>query len=430
MVKEGLEMKFLGLLTCCFLAFGCYLYAENDVVYYVDPIDNPNIVSIVASAAPSSTVYVAKGEYKITSSLAPANGVRIIGATGKYEDVIINAQGKCRVILANKGNNYISGLTLINGYLNPTKAANKTQGVGIDLRSGGVVTNCRITACFGGNYINGVGIYLSNAACYDVLIDHCTHSAPIQSKAHLSEGYIVSVKGSSVIDRARVVWNTIEYGTYTRDENWGGVLSIANTGSTYASSCIVRNCEIAHNVFENYERKGLSTTFGPIGVSVGAGILENCTIVSNAVLVTESDVIDGTTAPEGAFGVVIYPSNNATVSNCHIADNFYKGFLRNYSTIINNASNASYHKRFVYCCTYPANANLPNSCVITSDSKYRVDERGHVRIEKKSPLIGAGQLQSWMAEAKDVYGKLRVRSGSVDIGAVEYIPDTSFFMVR
>ena len=431
MVKEGLEMKFLGLLTCCFLAFGCYLYAENDVVYHVDPIDNPNIVSIVASAAPSSTVYVAKGEYKITSSLAPANGVRIIGATGKYEDVIINAQGKCRVILADKGKNYISGMTLTGGYLHATKSANATQGGGIKLTGGGVITNCRITACSSGNFISGIGMYLNSSYCYDVLIDNCTHAATPNSTATSQEstGYIVSLYGASVMDRTRVVRNIIKHGKHKQDDSWGGVLSIANSGATYASSCIVRNCEIAHNIFENYLRTGKGTTFGSIGVSIGAGILENCTVVSNVVLNAES-AVSGTSNDEGACGVVVYPTNNGTIRNCHIADNFYNGNLRNYSTIINNASNASYHKRFVYCCTYPANANLPNSCVITSDSKYRIDERGHVRIEKKSPLIGAGQLQSWMADAKDVYGKIRVRSGSVDIGAVEYIPDTSFFMVR
>lgn len=424
-------MKLVNLLFGFILAVAvCAQAAESDV-YYVDPIENPNIVSVVASAAPSSTVYVAKGNYKISSSLIPANGVRIIGETGKYDDVVIDAQNKCRVLLATAGKNYISGLTLTGGYLHATKSANATQGGGIKLTGGGVITNCRITACSSGNFISGIGMYLNSSYCYDVLIDNCTHAATPNSTATSQEstGYIVSLYGASVMDRTCVVRNIIKHGKHKQDDSWGGVLSIANNGPTYASSCIVRNCEIAHNIFENYLRTGKGTTFGSIGVSIGAGILENCTVVSNIVLNAEN-AVSGTSNDEGACGVAVYPTNNGTIRNCHIADNFYNGNLRNYSTIINNASNRSYHNRFVYCCTYPDNNYFPASTVIAQDSKYGFNERGQIKLEKDSPCIGAGEMQSWMANAKDVYGRTRVRSTAVDIGAVEYIPGTLFFMVR
>lgn len=423
-------MKLVNLLFGFILAVAvCAQAAESDV-YYVDPIENPNIVSVVASAAPSSTVYVAKGIYKISSSLTPANGVRIIGETGKYDDVVIDAQNKCRVLLATAGKNYISGLTLTGGYLHGSKAANATQGSGIRITGGGVVTNCRITACTSGNYISGVGLYLNSSYCYDVLIDHCTNSPNTTVNAQYSTGYIVTVMGASVIDRTRVVRNVIMHGRHKTD-NWGGVLSIANLeNSTYSSTCIVRNSEIAHNTFESYHRTGLSTTFGALGVSVSAGILENCTVVSNIVLTADTAVSGETTCIEGACGVVVYPSTKGTIRNCHIADNYYNGYLGNHSTIINNAKNSPYHNRFVYCCTYPDNDYFPASTVIAQDSKYGFNERGQIKLEKDSPCIGAGEMQSWMANAKDVYGRTRVRSTAVDIGAVEYIPGTLFFMVR
>lgn len=406
------------------LAFLSTGFASVTNVYYVDPVNNPNIVSIVNTAAPSSTVYVAKGEYKITSTLAPSNGVRIVGISGDFNDVIINAQSKCRVITANKGNAYIANITITGGKVTGSNSS-RTYGAGLYLTAGGVVTNCRITACSSGNYVSGVGLFLQNSYAYDSLIDSCVNSPSSgTTAAHRTKGFAVTLNQASVMERCRVINNRMTYGR--PDSNyWGGALAIANNeNEDYSSSCIVRNCEISNNVYENYTRNSTTTTFGGIGVSVSAGIIENCTVVSNVVLNTTDD------STAGAYGAVCYHSKNGTIRNCHIVDNLYVGTAQNHSTVSTHGGHKNYRNRFVYCVTYPANDYLASSTIIAKDSKYYISKNGKIKLVKGSPCIDAAYSMSWMAGAKDVYGKPRVCYSKTDIGAVEWLPNGSRLVVR
>lgn len=404
------------------LAFLSTVFASVTNVYYVDPVNNPNIVAVVAAAAPSSTVYVARGKYTITSTIAPPNGVRIIGETGNFNDVVIDGQNKCRVITANSGKNYISGLTITGGKISGANGARQNSS-GIHLSGGGTVTNCRITACTSGDYVNGVGLYLNSSYAFDSIIESCTNS-PSSSKVdpQNTSGYAVSIVGASLMERCRVIKNTMKYGR-NKSNYWGGALAIANNEKEeYSNSCIVRNCEISNNVYENYTRSGTATQFGAIGVSVSAGILENCTIVSN--IVKAADTTDG------ACGVVSYHSNKGTIRNCLIADNYYNGVLRNHSTISTSGGGKSYHKRFVYCLTYPTHASFPTTTIISNEPKYRFACSGKIKLERDSPCVNAGQMQSWMTGARDLYGKDRVRYDKVDIGAVEWMPSGFTLMLK
>lgn len=406
------------------LAFLSTGFASVTNVYYVDPVNNPNIVAVVAAAAPSSTVYVARGKYTITSTIAPPNGVRIIGETGNFNDVVIDGQNKCRVITANSGKNYISGLTIMRGKM---KGSNSTRqnGCGIYLSGGGTVTNCRITACTSGDYVNGVGLYLNSSYAFDTIIDSCTNSpSSSNEQAQRTKGYAVSVVGASRMERCRVVKNRMIYGR-NASNYWGGALAIANNEKEeYSNSCIVRNCEISNNVYENYTRSGTATQFGAIGVSVSAGILENCTVVSNVVLNTTDD------STVGAYGAVCYHSKNGTIRNCHIVDNLYVGTAQNHSTVSTHGGHKNYRNRFVYCVTYPANDYLASSTIIAKDSKYRFACSGKIKLERDSPCVNAGQMQSWMTGARDLYGKDRVRYDKVDIGAVEWMPSGFTLMLK
>lgn len=406
------------------LAFLSTVFASVTNVYYVDPVNNPNIVAIVAAAAPSSTVYVARGKYTITSTIAPPNGVRIIGETGNFNDVVIDGQNKCRVITANKGNAYIANITITGGKVTGSSSS-RTYGAGLYLTAGGVVTNCRITACSSGNYVSGVGLFLQNSYAYDSLIDSCVNSPSSETTAaHRTKGFAVTLNQASVMERCRVINNRMTYGR--PDSNyWGGALAIANNEKEeYSNSCIVRNCEISNNVYENYTRNATGTTFGGIGVSVSAGIIENCTVVSNVVLNTTDD------STVGAYGAVCYHSKNGTIRNCHIVDNLYVGTAQNHSTVSTHGGHKNYRNRFVYCVTYPANDYLASSTIIAKDSKYRFACSGKIKLERDSPCVNAGLMQSWMTGAKDLYGKDRVRYGKVDIGAVEWMPSGFTLMLK
>jgi hypothetical protein len=384
-------------------------------VYNVDPVNNPNIASIINNAEASSTVYVSKGEYKITTSLTPANGVKIIGTTGNYNDVIIDAQNKCRVILANLGGNYISGITIKGGKISGSNSTRQFAS-GIYLTGGGVVTNCRITACTSGNYVSGVGLSVNASYAYDVLVDNCTNNAAQKTEAsYLTKGFAVSVRGKSIVERCRVVKNISTYGDYGSNY-FGGALAIENANEAqYHNTCIVRNSEIAHNVYENF----ISSTDGiaGIGASVRGGTIENCTIVSNIVKSAESG--------GDAAGVVCFHDVNNSIQNCHIQDNYINGKLMNYQII---GKKQSLFKMFKYCCTSPLHANFV-SCVLDDKTKWTFDKRGRVKLLKGSPCIDAASQQSWMVGATDLYGRDRKLYGKADIGAVEYVKPFGFNVI-
>ena len=51
-----------------------------------------DIVAAINNAAPSSTVHVAKGTYKTTATIVIPLAVKVLGATGNRDDVIIDAR--------------------------------------------------------------------------------------------------------------------------------------------------------------------------------------------------------------------------------------------------------------------------------------------------------------------------------------------------
>ena len=370
-----------------------------------------DIVAAINNAAPSSTVHVAKGTYKTAATIVVPLAVKVLGATGNRNDVIIDAQRKCRVIDATAGRAYIAGITIRGGKLSG-KSDSRIFGAGIDLRAKGTISNCHVTACATGDYVSGAGMFIRGSYAFDVLVDFCTN-APTKTVSYSTKGYAVTVDQASLVDRCQVLHNVLTNGKY-QSNYFGGALAIYNNSSAdYATTCIARNCLVAHNVVQAFTEAGAMAS----GVSLKGGIIENCTIVSN--------IVNGTSG--NAFGATVFSDNNGTIRNCHIADNYNAGTLKNYSTISLSGGGPGYLKRFMYCATAPLDHRFVN-CVLDDTSKYGFGNRGRLFITKDSPCFGAAQPQNWMASAKDVYGRPRIHYANCDIGAVEYHPAPGTFV--
>lgn len=365
-----------------------------------------DIVAAINNAAPSSTVHVAKGTYKTTATIVIPLAVKVLGATGNRDDVIIDAQRKCRVMSATAGRAYIAGITIRGGKVSGTNSS-RVFGAGIDLRAKGTISNCHVTACSTGDYVSGAGMFIRGSYAFDVLVDFCTN-APTKEASFYSKGYAVTVDQASLVDRCQILHNVATHGK-SSSNYFGGAMALFNsTSADYATTCIARNCLVAHNLVQNFTTA--DSAFAS-GISLKGGILENCTVVSNI-----------TTGASGlACGVTIFHDANGTIRNCHIADNYNAGTLKNYSTISLSGGGPNYLKRFMYCATAPLDSRFVN-CVLDDTSKYGFGNRERLFITKDSPCFGAAQRQNWMASAKDVYGRPRIHYANCDIGAVEYHP--------
>ena len=359
-------------------------------------------------------ILVGAGQYN-EAAISLTSGITLRGATGNRDDVKIwpssyTSKTTQKVIVAS-GSAVIADLTIGNGYVYAASGS-WAFGGGATLTDGATITNCHITACTAHNYAYGAGLAVRNSYAYDCLVDSCTakpftSGTPIQLK-----GFAVFIDGNSLVDRCQIVDNSATGTKYTSNY-FGGALCVFNSSSSsYADSCIVRNCLIARNSVTYTD-----STSGCIGIgaSLRGGIIDNCTIVSN------KSSVAGNSA-----GVVTFHENYGTVRNCHIAENYSGDTLKNYNII--DPSKTTYHKRFQYCCTKPQHTSF-TSCVLDVDGTWEFDKKGDFRLLKGSPCIDAASQQTWMAGAIDLYGNDRKLYGKADIGAVEYVKSGGFIVV-
>jgi hypothetical protein len=127
--------------------------------------------------------------------------------------------------------------------------------------------------------------------------------------------------------------------------------------------------------------------------------VENCTIVSN----TQINNFGGGVCFNGASTGMVYNS----IVYFNSGANYY------------NATNS-----FYYCCTTPDPGGAGN---ITNDPMFVNAASGNWRLQANSPCINTGSNQNWMTNAVDLDGRIRIRYGTVDMGAYETIYEGSFY---
>ncbi|MCX6992315.1 MAG: right-handed parallel beta-helix repeat-containing protein [Kiritimatiellaeota bacterium] len=285
----------------------------------------------------------------------------------------------------NGGGLYIGG-SGSGGVWNCVISDNTTSnfGAGIHIQSGGPwqIANCRISGGTAYNYGGGI---LANSATAGTIISNCW----------VVSNYARSYSGGIALYNAEC-HNSFIMGN-TADLNQGGGIRIVGQN-------LLRNCLIANNICLS---SSLDNSGG--GIAANAGLIQNCTIVSNSV-------------PLGAGGIRLFGS--AKFENTIIWGNSGGGTYSNWY-ITAGAST------FTNCCTSPnivsAFATAVNT--ITNDPRF-VNNATNFQLQSDSPCINAGVNQDWMEGAKDLYGYRRIDNfrKTVDIGAYEYLSKGTVFI--
>ena len=155
----------------------------------------------------------------------------------------------------------------------------------------------------------------------------------------------------------------------------GGVFSYGGT---------VRNCLIANNVGNAIQQQNEGS---------GGGYFQNCTVVSN--------------------GAGINFLVRAHIENCIVYDNASGNY--NAGGIWTNS------------CTTPMPAGTYDTNNITNAPAFADKAAGIFRLSAASPCIDRGIYRKWMTNAVDLDGRTRIRYGTVDMGAYEYIGNGTLF---
>ena len=331
----------------------------------------------LAASGDGSTITVATGTYTFSSgttrddfsntasALFVTNGVTLVSATGKPEDVIFTVSGntfanltsgsrkKLRLITVNHPDAVIAGISFRFGSVDGVYHFG--GGVFVDY-DGGLVSNCVFTGCSSFNNAGGgaaLGLYGSGLAVNCVL--------------------------------------TNNYSKINSNDNHGGTLLMYG-------SAIARGCLIARN---DAKADATKTTYNVGGVALyGSSVLESCTVAGNTSF--------------GCGGVRQY-DNTATVRNCQIQGNSSSGYA---ADSVHQQYYAAKASLFINCASTVAISG--GTACQTGAMPVADADNGDWRPAYGSEAIGNGLVQPWMTGAADLDGHPRTKDGSVDIGAYQY----------
>ncbi len=412
------------------------LYVDPECPASLPPFDSwdnaaTNIQNAFDWAADGDTVIVTDGTYVVGSALHPTAAVTVASVNGPAATRIQAVSNRCLVLSAPAT---LDGFTFTNGYFNSAPA----HGAGLYAPATGVVVrNCRFENNYAGANSQGGGLWLGPSGS----VDNCVFSgnrAIEGGGVFFNAGGIIS--GSSFSANTAqtnggglhadftnaVVSNCVFTGNSAAD--YGGGLQaggriadctfVSNVAGYYggglygpAPGPFVDRCRFLGNVCSNDGGGLWVTTGGRIrnsliagnsagdqggGVRLNAGLLENCTVVSNS----------------GPAGGGFY-SSSATSVNCVI----YFNTPADYSN--RNASSA-----YAYTCTVPEIAGDGN---FTNDPAFLLAPAGDYHLATNSPCRDAGTNLAWMAGATDLDGHPRTLASAPDLGAFEFGPLVAAF---
>lgn len=302
---------------------------------------------------------------------------------------------------------------------NCTIASHKQAQNAVEI-GGGLLTNCTIAA----NSISGIGMY-QYAPGTTSLVTHCTiagnsgggvrlnnMNASFPALATISyRNCIISSNapggpGVHFVGNPPNVAATFEncvivtngYGS----SDWGCGIYLAGANAT---NILFRNCLIANN------KSGYNQSAHGGGVTMLAGVLDNCTIVSNQA------------GKAGGCGGIYY--TGGAITNSIIYYNLSSGGA------VSNLAGAGVADACVNSCS-PTLTNTENGNITGAPLFVDLANRDY-RLGTGSLCIAAGLYEPWMDTAKDLAGKARIQGGAVDIGAYEYEtpkPSGSLMLIR
>jgi len=206
----------------------------------------------------------------------------------------------------------------------------------------------------------------------------------------------------------------------TITNNLGG----ANAGGVQAAT--LYNCSIVNNNGGNSCGGARASTLyncllkNNMSHSAGGALdstLYNCVIINNS-----TDITDGGGIKGGSIYNCTVVSNRATTSGGGVSTAGVYNSIVYFNTALSGPNWADIYGA-TNCCTTPAASGVKN---ITDDPMFVNTNMAAVnyRLNPNSPCINTGTNFAWMldpadARSKDLDGRMRVRYGTVDMGAYE-----------
>jgi len=403
------------------------------------------ISNAVAKSSSSDEIWVAAGEYVLTTkiSIPAGKNIHLLGVDGR-DLTTINANNTGAGMYVFDGR--VGGFTITNGsdsgvYItnaimtNCIIAGNRDTwyGGGVNLGDGGVLSNCIVR----GNRVTtdrGGGVYVANGGqVWNCWIENNISSSNGGGCYILLGGLVrnsaISGNTAAYHSGGAYVWGELSHSTISSNTaRFAGGAYLESSASGLYNSTICGNTALL-------TLPGITNAAGGVYLSTGCR-MTNCLIYGNqalngsgggVVLVRNGDVdsctIVGNTANRGG-GIYSYWSSSGTM------------YVRNTIVYSNEATTGpnwwyevgSQYTYFTNCCI--TNTTMPlGSGFITNSPKFVDPPNNNYRLEEGSPCINAGLNQSWMAGAKDLDDHLRLDRfyGIVDIGAYEYVAQGTFF---
>jgi len=241
-----------------------------------------------------------------------------------------------------------------------------------------MVKNCNISHNYASDSMSGGGVWFK-ANGYPVYMEHCA----ISGNQGVGNGGGIHVQGYylNCISNCVVSHNTA-------GGNGGGYYD--EVDYSLASNYLF-NCLFSSNIASGASGKG-----GAVFSSARNVFINNCTIVSN----------------QSAEGAGLLVTNlSANVVNCII---YFNG--------VQDAATSS----FSYCCIQSTNG-LTGTGNITNDPALIDLAGGNYRLNVRSPCVNTGSNQDWMTNSLDLDDRMRIRYGTVDMGAYETIYEGTIY---
>ena len=391
--------------------------------------DAVDVAGVGATVLVSNGVYDAGGKWVTYANYSASNRVYVGAAitlrsvNGPAETFIqgapdpdtgTNGPAATRCVMLRAGASLI-GFTLTNGFSATGHADWQRIGGGVWLyHASSLVSNCVIV----GNHSarSGGGVYLWAGTVVDCVItgnsaagygagiccsgrDFCLIDACIITNNHsILHGGGVAFLGKN-FSPTTLMQNCVVVGnraTGTGNSSLGGGIHVNYCDGT------VRNCLIASNMSGGHG----AGIFLSGAVGTGSPIVENCTIVDNG---PETELY-------GSGGIRI--DTSGAVTNCIVWGNRQGNFS------INAGASVS------YSCSDPKMTGWPGEGNIGDAPRFVDAGVGNYRLKGHSPCVNTGTNLTWLMSAKDLDGKLRIRYGTVDMGAYETLYQGAMISIR
>ena len=374
-------------LTDAFRANPKTLYVISGNAGAAEPYDTlataaASVQTAVDYAVAGAEVVIAPGTYSLPGEVFVDREITLRGATGRPEDVILDGRNSVRCLRLNAGRGgLVHSLTLQNGYVNE----NWTYGGGAYVHaSGGTISNCIVRGCHSGSKYGACGgLY---ADCDNALFTHCVITNNTASTGNRDDG-IVSGLAVHLNGAARLEHSLVAKNHYT-----GGWCE----STVYVKDGAVRFCTIIDNQARD---------FGGVNLAGTQAEVKGCIIAGNTSYWSDADryKVWGAGTLYASESISSDDGSRATPA---MAAQISKGAVD--AVLVNDT-----------CHQASLEQLLP-----------RYVAQNNVMVGPEAPARNAiAQRDAGSMPALDLFGHPRLYGSQYDIGAVESMKATAFYLI-